>query len=304
MRLLCTFPTSASYSLNACWHLFLSPECPSSIKGRLQKKLLYADAERSLPSGDQPECVTSAVPSWVLRLHIESRRTKTEAAKPALNAEVLQTSEWASSFKSGIFASAVVLTGIGIMVYLRRIVRDDIEIVQDDHCSETTDFLEVDRPGTIRAWHNIIRCRHWIVLVVDMDTYAAVLTGIVGFGDLLGYLSSLYVVNDFRWWSDSSTSASGGTPALGGTSTTLDGLVVVTEPGGDAKKLGGGQGGARRLEFSSSSSFFSLCSTPAVVLQNSIGGRRGARRLELSSSSSFFSLGYSPAMVRQNSDGG
>lgn len=88
-------------------------------------QLLYEDDERDkillTADVDLVGAVNQArLAGWkVLRLHIDSTRTKTEAAKPTLNAEVLQTSEWAS-FKSGIFASAVVLTGIGIMVYLKR----------------------------------------------------------------------------------------------------------------------------------------------------------------------------------------
>lgn len=88
-------------------------------------QLLYEDDERDkilLTSDvDLIGAVNQArLAGWkVIKLHIDSMQTKTEAAKPTLNAAVVQTSGW-SSFKSGIFASAVVLTALGVTVYLRR----------------------------------------------------------------------------------------------------------------------------------------------------------------------------------------
>ncbi|PKU81883.1 DNA (cytosine-5)-methyltransferase CMT2 [Dendrobium catenatum] len=53
----------------------------------------------------------------------------------------------------------------------------------------------LDRPGTISVWQNPESKGFW---QINYRPYRALIS-VVGFGDLLGYLSSLYVVDNFRY---------------------------------------------------------------------------------------------------------
>ncbi|KAG0499708.1 hypothetical protein HPP92_004399 [Vanilla planifolia] len=88
-------------------------------------QLLYEDDEHDnvllTTDADLVGAVNHArLAGWkVLRLHIDGLHAKAEEVRPALDPGVAKTNGW-SSFGAAVLAGAVVLTSIGVVVYLKR----------------------------------------------------------------------------------------------------------------------------------------------------------------------------------------